>query len=442
MRIVSFLSAAFAVLCGTAINEHIQTIRLQQAVTNSYLHAFSEVTASLDQMEAALQKGVYVTSSPMLCSLCDEVYAEASTAQMALGQLPFSSVELEQTASFLATVGDYAQSLSRTSALEGACPGDQDRENWKELSTAARQLSDQLDELELQLFDGSFSIDNVEVVEERLSQRQDVSGETDLDGFQMVEADFPELPSLIYDGPFSQHLIGRTPVMLEGQQEVSEQDALADACRMTGWEDLNVTGEVEGTLPAYTCSSADGTRTVQISREGGMLLSCFTQGCPDGIRLTADEAVEKAQEFLTALGLSDMEESYYSIHNNILTANFCYAPNGVRCYPDLVKVSVSLADGGIWGYEGQGYLTNHRERELAQPVISQEDAEACVSPLLEVLDRRLAVIPTRGENEVECWEFLGEAEDGSHVLCYINAQTGAEEKMLLLIEDEHGTLTI
>lgn len=442
VRLVSYLCAAFVVLGGIALREHNRSAQLQRAVTNSYLHAFSEVTDSLDQMDTALQKGVYVTSAPMLCSLCDQVYAQATAAQLALGQLPFSNVELEQTASFVATVGDYAQSLSRQAAVEGACPEGENRENWKELSAAARQLSDQLNELELQLFDGSFTIDNVAQAEERLSQSQSTTGETDLSGFKKVEAEFPEMPSLIYDGPFSQHLTGRKPAATEGQAEISETEALAAAKRLTGWEDLTVTGQVEGTLPAYTCTGADGVRTVQITRQGGLLLSCFTQGTPEGATLAADEAVQKAQAFLASLGLEEMEESYYSVHNNILTANFCYAPDGVRCYPDLVKVSVSMADGSILGFEGQGYLTNHRERDLPQPVVSQEQAEECVSPLLTVLDRRLTVIPTRGENEVECWEFLGEAEDGSHVLCYINAQTCAEEKLLLLIEDEHGTLTI
>jgi hypothetical protein len=36
-----------------------------------------------------------------------------------------------------------------------------------------------------------------------------------------LEADFPELPSLIYDGPFSEHLTGRAPVALEGLPAVT-----------------------------------------------------------------------------------------------------------------------------------------------------------------------------------------------------------------------------
>ena len=69
IRAVSFFAAVLVLSIGTAVSQHIQRVQLQRAVTNSYLHAFSEVTASLDKMDAALQKGVYVTTSPMLCSL-------------------------------------------------------------------------------------------------------------------------------------------------------------------------------------------------------------------------------------------------------------------------------------------------------------------------------------------------------------------------------------
>lgn len=441
VRIVTFLSAAFLLLCGTAISEHYQSVQLQRAVTNSYLHAFSEVTASLDRMDAALQKGVYVTSSPMLCSLCGEVFAQATAAQMALGQLPFADVELEQTAAFVSTVGDYAQALSRTAALEGSCP-EEDRESWAQLSAAARQLASQLDELELELFDGTFSIDDVAQAEERLSESQTEESAQSATGFKAVEADFPELPSLVYDGPFSQHLVGRTPAMLEGKGEVTAEEARSIAARLLDKTDLELSGEVEGETPAYTFTCGDGKCTVQITKQGGMLLSCFTQGTPGSQQLTPEQGVQAAKTLLRNLGYEDMEESYYSLQSNILTANFCYAPNGMRCYPDLVKVAVSMEDGSLLGFEGQGYLVNHRARELEEPAVSQEEARQSVSSLLEIQTERLAVIPTRGEYEVLCWEFLGETEEGQHVISYINAATGAEEKLLLLLEDEHGTLAI
>ena len=443
IRAVSFFAAVLVLSIGTAVSQHIQRVQLQRAVTNSYLHAFSEVTASLDKMDAALQKGVYVTTSPMLCSLCSEVFAQAMTAQLALGQLPFANVELEQTAAFVSTVGDYAQALSRSAALQGDAL-EQDMENWQQLSAAAKTLSAQLDELELELFDGTFAIEDVAQAEQRLSEPRAEGETTGLTGFQAIEADFPELPSLIYDGPFSQHLTGRTPAMLEGREEVSEQQALEIAHLLTGHSGLTLSGKVDGEIPAYafTCGNPGETCTVEITRQGGKLLSYFTEGHPAAQKLTPQQGIDAARQFLARLEQEDMGESYYTLQSNILTVNFCYAPQGVRCYPDLVKVSVSLEDGSVLGYEGRGYLVNHRVRELSQPAVTRQQAQKKVSDLLTVLSSNLAVIPTRGEYEVLCWEFLCEAEDGSHVISYLNAQTGNEEQLLLLLEDEHGTLTL
>ena len=52
------------------------------------------------------------------------------------------------------------------------------------------------------------------------------------------------------------------------------------------------------------------------------------------------------------------------------------------------------------------------------------------------------MIPTGGKDEVLCHEFKCIDSEERHCLVYINAETGAEEKILILLEDESGTLTI
>ena len=39
-------------------------------------------------------------------------------------------------------------------------------------------------------------------------------------------------------------------------------------------------------------------------------------------------------------------------------------------------------------------------------------------------------------------EFKCQTAEGKHILVYVNAQTGQEEKILILLEDESGTLVI
>jgi germination protein YpeB len=136
-----------------------------------------------------------------------------------------------------------------------------------------------------------------------------------------------------------------------------------------------------------------------------------------------------------------MEETYYEIENNVMTVNYAYSDLGKRVYPDLVKVSVAMDNGEILGYDAKGFLVNHTEREYPEKLYSQTSAEKSISPKLTVLSHRLAVIPTDGLNEKLCYEFVCQSESGRKTLVYINAETGEEEQILLLVESESGVLT-
>ena len=101
-----------------------------------------------------------------------------------------------------------------------------------------------------------------------------------------------------------------------------------------------------------------------------------------------------------------------------------------------------MDDGGIVGFDARGYLTCHKKRDLPSPILSQKEAEASLSPLLTVRSARLAVIPSDGELERNCYEFHWTAENGKELLVYVNCDTGKEEQILILLIDENGTLTI
>lgn len=101
-----------------------------------------------------------------------------------------------------------------------------------------------------------------------------------------------------------------------------------------------------------------------------------------------------------------------------------------------------MDNGEILGYDARGFLVNHEKRSYNDDRISVLDAQEKVSPMLEVLSRQLAVIPSDSTEELLCYEFKCQAEDGSHVLVYVNAYTGKEEQILILFESESGTLTM
>ena len=440
-----YISAAFLVACGFAVQGHVRAAAYENTLNNVYQHAFSELTSAVYEVDTDLQKLSYATSPSLIASLCAEVFGKATAAQRALGELPYGNVELEHTAAFVAKVGDYAYALSKSAANSGVCDT-QERQNVRALSTAAASLSQMLTDLEADIYSGSVTMEDLNRAEAQLSASEGAGGITAGSSYQNIESEFPEVPSLVYDGPFSEHLSKRTPKLLEGKAAYSQGQALtaaADFLRVKP-EILTLTNTIEGSLPAWGFSGTieGGEVYLEVSQKGGMVVQMLSSRPVGEAAFSAGEAEQAAMEFLTARGYQNLVPSYYMNQNHILTINLAHSQDGVICYPDLVKVSVALDTCRVVGFEARGYLTNHTGRTLPQPAVSEADAQVMVGEDLNILSHQLALIPSLGEHEILCHEFKCEAPDGRHYLVYVNAQNGSQERILILLEDESGTLAI
>lgn len=441
---ISAIAAAFAVAVGFAVQGHQRAQQAELLLENSYTHAYYELTTAVSELDAALQKVQYATTPVMLGILCTDIYGKAVTAQMALGELPASDAVLEQTSAFLARTGDYACALAKSAAVDDSSIA-QARDTLRALADVSSSLSSSLLDLESDLAGGSVSVGALLRVEEALSQR---TGGSDAapggTAFQSLEADFPETPTLIYDGPFSEHLGGKTPLALEGLPQVGKDEARARAAEFLGLraEVLAPTGESTGVLPTWSFSAVvdGGELTVEVTKQGGKVLSLFSSRSVGEAILSSQEAVDAATRFLAERGFDSMAESYHINQGNVLTINFAPVKGGVYLYPDLVKVSVALDTGTVMGFECHGWIMNHTQRTFSVVPVSEDAARTVVSPDLEILAHQMALIPTGGEYEVLCHEFKCRTAEDTHVIVYVNAITGSEEKILLLLEDETGTL--
>lgn len=443
---VSFLAAAFAVTGGFALQARQAAAAYRNALDNGYQHAFAELTTAVSELDAALQKTVYATSPSLISSLCTQIFGRAMSAQMAIGELPYGNIALEQTAAFIAKTGDYAAALSKSAAVNGAC-SNEERADLRSLAQISASLSQILQDLQADIHAGSITAEDLQTAEARLSvSTEDGGQENGGSAFQTVESDFPEVPSLIYDGPFSEHIAGRTPKMLAGMEIVTQDEAREAAAKFVGLKAdiFALASSGEGRIPTwgFTAAVDGGELYIEVTQQGGLVTELMNSRPVSKSTLSATEAVRLAADFLTAQGYPDMAATYYIMQDHILTINFAAQQDGTICYPDLIKVSVALDNGRMVGFENAGYLMNHTVRSLSEPAVSLAQAQLTVEPSLNILSHQLALIPTGGEYEVLCHEFKCETGDGKHYIVYVNAQTGSEEKILILIEDETGTLAI
>lgn len=435
------LALAFAAVSAFAVKERARAQQAERLLSNTYYHAFTELTTAAGELDSALQKVTYTTPGPLQDSLYQQIYAKALAAQYALGELPYSNIDLEQTAAFFAKTGDYAMSLTREA-------GDSAAENLAALSQAAQSLNASLTQLQGELEAGVLDLSQVTHAAHKLSQAVETSDQTSTGvTFQDVESDFPELPSLVYDGPFSEHMSAATPKALDGLSNVSQvraRQAAADFLHVSH-NALTLSAEGGDLLPTYsfTLPQDGGVGYIEVTQQGGQVLSYFQDRQPGAPTVSIERAVTLAQNYLTNWAFPHMEPSYHIQREGVLTIHFAPVENEVYCYPDLVKLTVALDNGGLLGFEAHGYLYQHQERTFQEPAVTQDEALAAVPEKVSVLSAQKALIPTQGgTGEVLTYEFKCQTANGSHVLIYVNAETGLQQNILLLLEDESGTLTL
>ena len=94
----------------------------------------------------------------------------------------------------------------------------------------------------------------------------------------------------------------------------------------------------------------------------------------------------------------------------------------------------------VYDAAGTVYTPVDNKREQIRQLITKEEAKKVLNKQLEIQSENLAMIPTKWKTEILCWEFKGKVED-NEFLVYINAQTGKEEDILVIVNTPDGTLT-
>ena len=434
------LSSALIVTGCFAGYEYTKSKRLENAIGNSYNRAFFELNDYVDDINSLLLKSLAVNSPAHFASISSELSRQAAAAKECISQLPLSEISLEKTEKFLSQVGDYSFYLSRNALYDKAMT-DEEYNTLSQLGTYAGNLSAALNSLQEEIYNGELDFSKAA---EKSASTVAYAASDSLDGFSAIEKEFGEYPSLIYDGPFSEHIENRTPAMCDGAKEVSPEDAAVIANEFFGRKSgfISYRGVSENSvIDSYTFTTKNDESVISITKKGGYILYYLNTRTVGDATIEPAEAIKKASEFLSNHGYMNMTESYYEKTDNTATVNFAYSQEGVVCYPDLVKVKVALDTGDIIGMEAHGYIMNHTLRDNTAPKIERQQARELVSRHLSVDSVRLAIIPKDSEREVLCYEFKCSA-NGKNYLVYINAIDKTEEDVLLLIESEDGILTV
>ena len=421
-------------------------IEFRQVSENDYNMAFYELVNYVEEVETYLAKSLISSSPEHGAETLTHVWREANLAQSYLSRLPIESNELANTAKFLNQVSDYSYSLSRKNIYNEPLT-DEDLENLKKLHSYAVELKNTLNQLSSDINDGRIKWG--ELTKKGSSVFAQQVSNISKDSFSNLEENFHEYAGLIYDGAFSEHMNNPEKKGLIGD-DITEEKAKKIVENVIGKEkikEISLNGVSEdANIPSYDFNvkvnnKDENSLWISISKKGGHVVFMNYNRNVEDEKLSFEEANEFGKQFLDKIGISSMKETYYMKEYGIITVNYAYTQNNIIIYPDLVKVKIALDNGEILGIETTGYLNSHEERKIEDVQISKEKAKESLNKNLEILSEGLAIIPTEYQTEILCYEFKGKVEN-REFLVYINAKTGKEEDILVIINTPNGTLTM
>lgn len=436
IRVRLYASVLILVLFSAFVINAQKASELSRQLNADAERSLSTLEACMSSINTNLTKGLYANTTPMLSSMAISLTRDAASAKNSLSALPLSDTQLDNMLKFLSQVGAFVSTLDRKLSL-GESITSEERNQLKQLIDVSQKLLSELDTITQGVEDGSVSFKQAGST---LQKSTDQSMQID-SAFGDAEQTLTDYPTLIYDGPFSDHILNQSPKTLEGKSDISKEKALEIASDFIGVDKstLRFDSETNGVIETYNFFV--DSINISVCKKGGAVLYLLGSSNAGESVITPEQAVENAKNFLSAKGYKNMKESYYSTQDGICTVNFAYDNEGVICYPDLIKLSVSLETGNIISFDARGYIMNHTDRPPVQSKISADEAKMSVSDYLTVMSSRLAVIPTDYKTEKTAYEFHCKTPDEQEVLVYIDVLTAKEDDILLLLYSDGGILT-
>lgn len=441
-----FLIIMIGILFALVVISGIYMLNLKEqyatVTENGYNESFNNLVNYMNNIENFLAKLQVSKSSNIATDNLVQIWKEANLASVYISKIPNSEDDLENISKFLNQLSDYSYTLSKQT-IDGKELTDEDFENIKKIHGISKDIEESLNQMTEELNGGEIKWSDFTKKSTEYAQSVD-----NFNIFSNLDTNLKEYEGLIYDGAYSNHVSKENKKGLTGD-DISEEDAkgkIRGFFKDRNVEDIKSNGLIENVeIPYYNFNVSffgDSRKiNISISKKGGHIIEFNSDYNVKDEKLSLEDAKKKGKEFLDSHGFPSMEETYFIKQNNILTINYAYSDNGIICYPDLIKVKVSLENGDILGLEAFGYLNSHYQREYKEKKITIEEARENLSPNVRLISEREAIIPTEWKTEIYVYEFKGKVDD-MDFLMYVNVETGKEEDVLMILETEGGMLTI
>lgn len=417
---------------------------LKHELNNNYTRAFYDMVGYVENIKTIMTKASLLTGCPKTSNLLEEIWHKANMAQENLNMIPIKQTTLNKTSKYLNQVGDFAYSLNKQNLSKKEFTNEQYK-TLQKLQIYSQILVNSLQKMERDINYGNITWDKMKNEGKKTFKKLNKSINSD-NYIHDLEKNFQDYPTLIYDGPFSEHINKIKPKLLKGNN-ITKQEAknkVVEFLNLKNGAKVEEMGTTKGNIETYNFrvkQSDDSEIYIDVTKIGGYIYSMMNTRSVEKEKLDMNKAKDRALNFLKKNGYKDMKDTYYLKQDREAIINYVSTQDNVVCYPDLVKVKVALDTGEITGFEGREYITAHTKRNFDKIKISVDEAKKLVNKDVKILSSNMALIPTETKTEVLTHEIKGKLNDNDF-LVYVNVKTGAVENVLMITNTPNGILTM
>lgn len=400
-----------------------------------YQRNFGALSDSIEMMHDQLAQLLITTSQERLLSGLSCLWREVYAAISSLAALPIAMQQLEQTDLLLHDIAEYSYYLMRKNVLQQNPLSEDD---WAQLKTFYQRFH--VVYLELESLESTILSENLHLSTVSLDDEKNPIHTT----FQSIEQQITAFPEITFTEGIRKIAPEPHPIQ---ETQITEAQAIANAnqfvsiLQQTKQKNKNISqqsfsGEIvfrtnNTKIPVYGIAYSDN-QYIEVSQSGGYILQYYHTRELHAPTYTIDQAKAQAEALLKKIALPSMVCVECNEDSNIASFVFVPKQEDVYLYPDMIKLQLALDNGELLSFDQTSYQTQHHQRTLSSPKLSEESILKNQNPNFQLTTIHLALIPDLYSNkELLAYELRGNIF-GESFSIFIDAQTGQELRIIHL----------
>ncbi|MDR6722172.1 spore germination protein [Paenibacillus amylolyticus] len=397
---------------------------------NQYQRAFHDLSFHMDKLHSEIGNtlAVHTSSLGMHRKGLMNVWRLTSEAQNEISQLPLTMLPFHETDDFLSRISNFAYKASMRD-LTNEPLSQKELGNLKQLYQNSSEITKNLKEVQQKVLSDRLRWMDAETA---MAAQGKVNDNTIVDGFRSVNQKVQQYPELDWGPSVSNMYTKRTVKKLDGIPMTKEQ-IQNKAAKFSNQSVGNIQVQENGkgteweSFTASVGQAKDSKLMMDFTRNGGMLISYSDTRQIGTKKVSRNEVMAKADQFLSDKGYKDMKAVNYDEYGNLANLTYVRKQGDTLIYPEKISVRAGLDTGEVTGFQASDFVNEHKDqRNIPKARLTAEQARKKLNPDFEESYVRKSLIENEFSKEVLCYEFGGRI-NGTRYRIYINADTGMEE---------------